>query len=64
MDDQDRKAVEALMDRAAEIMAFAKGAGLDFDHRADRFLDGVSLAAAEALCREVRRRHGEHGGRD
>ena len=64
MNDQDRRAVEEIMDRAAEITAAAAGAGLGFDHRADTFLDGLSIAAAEALYREVQRRHGERGGRD
>ena len=64
MDDRDRQAIEAIMERAAAITASAAGAGLGFDHRADTFLDGVSVSAAEALYREVRRRQGEHGGRD
>ncbi len=64
MNDQDRKATEVIMDRAAEITASAAGAGLGFDHRADTFLDGLSISAAEALYREVQRRHGECGGRD
>ncbi len=52
------------MDRAAEVAVSAQGGRVGFDHRADTFLDGLSISAAEALYREVRRRHGECGGRD
>ena len=64
MNDRDRQAIEGIMERAAAVVASAAGAGLGFDHRADTFLDGISVEAADALAREVRRRHGEHGGRD
>ncbi len=64
MNDRDRAAIEVIMERAAAVMASGAGDGLAFDHRADTFLDSISLPAAEALYREVQRRHGEHGGRD
>ena len=46
MNDQDRRAVEEIMDSATEITASTAGAGLGFDHRADTFLDGISVSAA------------------